>query len=634
MFFAGAILCPIRAGLAENRVVPPPNPAAAIADPLRQPPGGRWIGVIRYERPPGAPLSDGIEPIREHLAKLDLLTISHEGQIHEMIGMLNLHSGSFFGHEYLHFDYTLRFDEESKVLTFSSPNQVLVIETTHWDGRRIEAEVTLPPATDGFQDDLNAALKNDIKATLILGRESDPVLPQYPLIGELDGEYRGMCNQREQTVSISTSRTSMVGVIGADSFSLYQIFAQSGHPSKKMGVSASALGPLVLRTETGLETTCFDYTFQGIGRPCIYDSYNGIYNIYTGELQLTGSQEPLRCFRNARGLYCDRRGYKRGTKPVGDVPRCQLDRVDTEEDKQRGAWAHGRNKIPQAVLQTKNLFLPRSRPDWNRINPEPLKSGGWKKRGEGPGIKDGEYWGMIHHEDRDEYQSFVMRIKKLRYSTKIGTPAQDFLSISINLAFEGPPHMIIPYKYPDLPYDPKAQKEFVFQGADRFQDPIFQMTALSEDSVTGVWYSVFRGRVGTFHAYLNQKPNRPERVVTNPFGLYRSQNLQIRISPLRGFISNESNPFSLWAINFHSLSRRSAIRAGEGGSYDFYSNNIDVGHYLKGFRLDSGTMMLRHVVGTQGVGGIPYRRLSPFRLVERGGSPLNRGAVIIPLPPK
>lgn len=597
------------------------------------PPAGRFIGVLRYVR--GAAdkvFDDHVEPRRDHLAKLDLIPTVRTNGNYEYTGILTLHGGTFYSPEYPAFHYTrVIWNPNNGQLIFNQNGQDLTIATTIWTEGNLIAKVMVPMHPN---PDLNG-LADEIEATLILGKEGSPFFPEYPLIPELAGEYRGTCGALEPTISIATWRSGALGLAGADPFSQYDTAALLGFPQPHAWGREWGFR----KTETGLVTSCEDFVLKGKGRPCVFDNYNLGYNYMTGEIRAGGTKKHLlHCFVNSKGLYCD---MNEGQPP------CQLNRVIAPEDLEREKRGQSRQPVALRHMPTKESMqkelgsVKRTLPLTSVSHFGPLTVG-WKdddkEEAKTPDSSevDGTYQGYLHHEYLDEYQFISASLMTIDVPAEEKGKNEKRLVASATLSLDGTPSVSLNYKFSNLPL---LKVPFVLNGADRFRDAVLHVVELKNGIMKGVWFSYYFGRVGVFQLVKTKKRKKlakPAKVIETPIGEYRSGLVKLTVSAFRGFPSNEADVFGTMQFQFTGqlLVHHTPIFGQGLGSYDMFTGNINIGGTFLGYRARRNLLRLRYITAVVGIGGIPLREFQSLVRQEKTESPLTQGTIIFRLPPK
>jgi len=207
-----------------------------------------------------------------------------------------------------------------------------------------------------------------------------------------------------------------------------------------------------------------------------------------------------------------------------------------------------------------------------------------------PAIVSGEYYGYLHHESNDQYQLLAFNVDA-KESSYAKNPVR--LSTVATLYFgEGDSPEFIAYKFDDASF-PKNSNYTILHGPG---ESFFAISEWRQKTVSGVWYSKNRGRIGTIELQKNIVPAIPETYsLFQPIsGLYEGQGWVYEVSAVANISENSSDisPLKIfgWAKEKVADSRRRQI---EGGSYDFFTGAL-------AFGLDDG----RRVVGNKDESGM------------------------------
>nr|UXP70931.1 hypothetical protein tmp_000010 [uncultured Bdellovibrionales bacterium] len=334
-------------------------------------------------------------------------------------------------------------------------------------------------------------------------------------------------------------------------------------------------------------------------RFCIKNHFfSGAYNFYTENLDLFGRYESgsLRCQTTSTGLRCNGCEYKK----------------TSDED----ASVH---PIPSGAKS----LLPQVSPG-QIITPRNL---------------EGSYFGYVYHELLNEYQFADLDFFLVPPKIENGPVG---LSSLFRIYFgDLKSQEALTYRYDPI-FLPQGATQFLLAKPSLTEinemDAALEITAVSENTISGVWYSLLFGRIGTFYLQKSSPPQLPdEAIVFGPLsGEYEFENLIMNTGIVAEKIpSNLENPFS--PLNFvgrlfhtEALWRAKDI---QGGSYDFYTGRLALfldqkDRYLIGNRETADTLELR-------VNTLTYLGpLAPFEgshfLRKKSPSPSTLKRVILP----
>jgi hypothetical protein len=431
---------------------------------------GRYVGVVRYRQ---LNKVEGIEPIRDQLAKLDFVVVKHEGNLFKLLAILTLHFGDFLSREYISINFNdVTYDTLTDKMVLADSDQFFEVSDVSLENQTLVGKITLPPDIQ------------DVEASLILGSDK-PFTPQFPLVPQLAGEYFGRCFDRDQTISITTSRWIGMGGPGAGLYGIYKIYGLRGQPNADI----EGMG------------YCIDFVTRK-RRPCISEVYTGgDFNFYSSLLSLTNAIATLECKVNANGLFCDPCVFNRVYKPWTKSPACFIDGE------------------PLPVYTP-----PQSRCDYMKV--AHANSG---HEAVGDLLSDestGVYVGHLHHEFTDEYQKLTIQVRTSKVFVSNGARSVK-LTVTANLSFIGNPRDTLHYRFPEqtLPAD---QSQLVLH--NRETNAILQITSMKKGVISGHWFARSFGRVGVFEVYRDKQcPTPPKLPISTLMGNYGGRILKLRI---------------------------------------------------------------------------------------------------------
>ncbi len=365
---------------------------------------------------------------------------------------------------------------------------------------------------------LDGRLRSNVAGNIgkLILKAGPTVTTTRPLVQPLWGEYKGMCNGYNTTIQVQTSRSSADTSRVGDPFGTYDITAQLAQDDLGCGDESS---------------TCVWHTYS-----------SGTYNFFKGTLNLYGNPNDQECKVTDTGLVCN---------------GCDLRRVSKE-------------------AAVGNVFsLATTAPFWPPT-PEPARDS--PAVGGDVASIQGEYKGYIHHERLNVYQPASFNIVTYQQT---GADSSNQLRLSavgsIYFGDHGSDESIA-YRFNERSY-PLLSPQIVFERLDGDTDAIVQVTKIAGGEITGIWYSMLYGRVGTFTMKKDGLPTLPAgaQLMKKISGRYDSRDWDLTLRVARENTPiNTRNPF--FPLNFkgnfwmHSGATASLLITG--GSYDFYTGKF------------------------------------------------------------
>jgi len=216
----------------------------------------------------------------------------------------------------------------------------------------------------------------------------------------------------------------------------------------------------------------------------------------------------------------------------------------------------------------------------------------------------GSYQGYLYHEALNEYQAANVDFFLLPPKTPNGPMGMSSLFRIYFGDFTS--QEALTYRYDPI-YLPDNTTSFLLAKPTLTEvnemDAVLEVTQVSSESISGVWYSLLFGRIGTFYLHKSKPPKLPEGATTvgSLTGEYRFENLSLNVGVVAEKVaSNLENPFS--PLNFVGrllyLDNVVAAKDFRKGSYDFYTGRLALfleqkDRYLIGNRESATTMELR-----------------------------------------
>lgn len=303
------------------------------------------------------------------------------------------------------------------------------------------------------------------------------------------------------------------------------------------------------------------------GQMCIKENFTaGDYDILSGKALLKGGYTSRECNILAAAVDCG------GCKMTKDTisPHAALDVA-------RDAKVYRRSEhLPAAVTETE------------------------KTR---PIAFAGQYYGYVHHENRDAYQLLALNVKET---------ADGGVATVATLYFgEGDSNEFIAYRFSDTTIGnetpQRAVGPFVLDGGG---EAFLVITDWQAGRIYGTWFSKSFGRVGTVELQRDIVPTLPTKAKTidGIAGLYKGDEWDFEIAATANLseTATEFYPIKVygWARENLANSRRRTVQA---VAFDFYTGAITL-------KLDDG----RHILGRVSPNGMDLHWLPKPRI----GAPL------------
>lgn len=362
--------------------------------------------------------------------------------------------------------------------------------------------------------------------TLTMARET--AKPERAFIDQIGGEYTGFCDGKPNALNLWTSRTLAESSRVGNPFGTYEISGTMGEPGS---------------TFCGLNSS---------DRTCVVEQIRGgSYDFFAGSLQLTGQRGNYTCSVDGSRLDCGSCFFSRLTPSSAQTA---------------------------TPFQSKNLLMAE---EASRVADQALPGG------ESLSIS-GEYYGFVHHEQLNVYQRGKLGVQAFQQPE--GGSTQLMMAATAQLFFgEATTGQAISYTFNPREFD-LTNQVFLFERMHDDVDAMILVTSLGGGKVSGVWYSQYFGRVGTFEFYKAGFPTLPPEAA--PFkgigGVYNGKAYEVSLVPrLDATPVNSLNPF--FPLAFGGLFRLPDVAAEwvqiEEGSYDFYTGKV-------GFRTVRGQQMI------------------------------------------
>jgi len=387
-----------------------------------------------------------------------------------VIARVNL--GGYHGTEYIGYNfYNPTFNFERKILQLNDPKNDLsaTLQVTQTDTSVIlEGPASYRPT--------NA--KGRMRLELHMNA-AKPAATGLSLQPELGGEYTGKCGRDDAKLQIETA---LVGEANPTGNALTG-FTMTG----RLGFTN---GPLCR---------------GGGGRKfcSLYPYGSGTFSPYTGRLTMRGPRGTIECNADGDSLQCTVHGYDKSGA-------CTL--------KKKIIAASGPQEIPAGfqltVPEEKMRVLPVPNPPGNE---ELLAALG------------GDYYGILHHENRDVYQLAEMSVVATTSTENEHIPNQVFVepSLSLRLGSSWKSTPVLSISYPQRVF--WLNTGFAFQmDANEY---LLVIGMWRTGYIRGVVYSKSYGRVGIVELIKDEKPQLPRDLnfIASPAGAFLGPKEKINI---------------------------------------------------------------------------------------------------------
>jgi len=353
---------------------------------------------------------------------------------------------------------------------------------------------------------------------LTLRNDVDSITPERDLIAPLWGEYRGTCDGRDQLLQLYTYRST-----------------------REVGRTSHALISIDVRGAEGyLDRLCNPNLDAPMKHRCLMNRLTaGTYDFFKGTVTLDGDK-PRSCVVTATGLACD---------------GCDYRRVSSEG---------------QTTSANAPKTFPTSKPDAFG-EPGPSNTNG---------DLTGTYFGYVHHEYLNQYQSASLSLQ--------ATPASDGrlnLSAVARLYFgDHRSSEVLAYNFADASFPVVMAKGHVlFARPELGIDAMVTITSMSPEKISGVWHSSRFGRVGSFVMTKNAPPKLGDGAVVmkSLAGDYTwdryTLKTQVRTSAASLLTENPFFPLEFngnLSFNGGGGFPNARVMNIAGGSYDFYTGRV------------------------------------------------------------
>jgi hypothetical protein len=381
----------------------------------------------------------------------------------EVIVRVNL--GGYLSPEYMSYDfYDPTYNFERGILSLNAPNSDLTgsLQTTTTDSQAVLEGTVVHRLTNSKG-----------KLRVVRNLEDDGQLPEpapsLPFVTTLRGEYRGICGKDQALLQIETGRGVGASAPG-NALSDYSLTGRLGFRN----------GPL-----------CDDEK----GFCSLYPYSTGTYSPFANRLTMQGPLGAVECRKFENELQCNVFGYdKKGSCKLSKKP----------------------NSATKAAQSPAGIFLDLPT-DQMKPLPVPLPP----DNAELVSALDGEFYGLLHHENRDIYQLLEMSIVA---STSTENPHVEN-EVIVNPTMK----LLLGYSWDNsrgltLVY---PQRIFGLNQGFAFKSTVDDLFAVISDwrsgYVSGVMYSKAYGRMGTFEMQKGTRPAiAPDMpLVLNPMGDFR-----------------------------------------------------------------------------------------------------------------
>lgn len=376
-----------------------------------------------------------------------------------------VNQGGYHGTEYIAYNfYSPTFNFERKILQLNDPKSDLTatLQVTQTDTSVIlEGPAAYRPANAKGRMRLELHMNSLKPAGLSSGLNLQP---------ELNGEYYGKCGRDEAKLQIETALVGEANPTG-NALTGFTITGRLGYTN----------GPLC-------------YKIDGKRFCSLYPYGSGTYSPYTGRLTMRGPRGTIDCNANADSLQCTVFGYDKNGP-------CTFTK--------KSVAASGPKEIPSEFQITVPAEKMKALPDPNPPGSEELLS-----------ALNGDYYGVLHYENRDVYQLAEMSVVATTSTENEHIPNQVFvepsLSLRLGTSWESAPAVSIGY----------PQRVFWLNSGFALQSDTNEYLVVigmwRTGYIRGVVYSKVYGRVGIFEMIKGEKPQLPRNLnfIASPTGSY------------------------------------------------------------------------------------------------------------------
>ena len=439
--------------------------------------------------------------------------------------ILKVTLGGFEGPEYTTYHFkTVAYDFSEGVMTLDDPSlDVTVVLQVSSDDSFVVLDGTLIYRPTLKHGHLHLEMSTD--GTPISLPTASPVMPL------LAGEYTGPCDGQPAALQIETGRETSLDRLSRGDLDRYVVSGRIGYRSLCVGS----------------DQVCASRFFS-----------KGIYQLFGGQLQLSGAQGNINCQVDGNALQCTQ-------SVLGHIQNCTFSRPGAPPIRD-AAYFPARYHLP--VTSEQSSSLPTSNPPGNVALIEAL---------------NGPYYGVLHHERSDAYQLVAFNVSATNSNNFAGSANDVNISSTLGLVLGNS-------------WESHAIQAQVFERRSFNWVPFFTLSSDQTDGefvisswkkgfISGDWISKGFGRVGTLELVKGQAPVLPEtlEILTVPGGNY--------VGPSSGASvrNNRNLTLSLFALESDGM-RSTAQLTGESysavgpvpsiaydsGAYDFYGGSLSL----------------------------------------------------------
>ncbi len=458
--------------------------------------------------------------------RLDAFSVQpSQGAFPHLETILKVNLGGFEGPEYTTYHFkTVAYDFSQGVMTLDDPalDVTAVLQVSSNDSFVIlDGSLTYRPTLK--RGHLHLEMSTD--GTPISLPTASPIMPL------LAGEYSGLCDGQSAALQIETGRETSLDRMSRGDLDKYTVSGRIGNRSLCVGT----------------DQICASRFFS-----------KGIYQLFSGQLQLSGAQGNLNCQADGGTLQCTQ-------SVLGHIQNCNFAKPDASPIHEAASFP-ARYHLP--VTADQSTVLPTSSPPDNAALIEALS---------------GDYYGILHHERSDAYQLVVFKVAASNSNSFAGNPNDVNISSTLGLVLGNS------WSSPAIQAQVFERRSFnwvpFFTLSSDQTDGAFVVTGWKKGFISGDWISKGFGRVGTIELIKGQTPVLPATlaILPVPGGNY--------IGPTSGATvrNNRNLTLSLFALESSGM-RNTAQLTGESysavgpvvsiaydsGAYDFYSGNLSL----------------------------------------------------------
>jgi len=483
---------------------------------------GKYFGYIKLEG-----LNSKIP------ASLDLVVVQDDKEYVHLRGIFKIMLGGFQSFEYVtQFYEKVSYSWVRQELTFENDQRELTLANgrVHMMNMKLMIMGNFRSSAGGVTGKVTLVHYPDSE-TRPPERLQSTIFPGLPVLPALTGSYKGTCEEEDYELQLEATKWQGTGGFSTNPLVGYMIRGRLGKRSQQV---------------------CGEND-----RYCVERSFtDGSYNLYRGQLELTGRLKNLRCSVHNINIQC---GPCRFAKDLS---------ISESVDKDKSFKMFEREID---IGLGKNETLP------NFPEPNDLK---------------GNFIGVLHHEATNSYQHLKINVNAFKYTDRPNRPETLYVSANAWLYFGNPDssNEFIGYKFDQRPYLDTAPN-FLFEGGG---DTFMKVKSWSSTAIVGEWYSKVFGKVGTVQLIRSETflDIDISKLLPGLSGRYLGPLWSIDLT-VRGN-SNDFNEGGFYPLRVAGVARITDLTASQpitSGIFDFYTNTAAI--ELNGKRVSVGHLDTR-----------------------------------------